>query len=371
MTDVNAAAVDIEQNPVGADVPDASRNDVRDAEELRALGRIAYAISQYRTYAEWEITRWERNYARLSESHHALLPGIPAKIAAAKHCVYQNHLFLKSLLTWVSRGDAAPEPLCFANNAAAAWAAEHGPAVHPSDTEKVRYVLKNLMRDWSAEGASDRADSYGVICTELKARLVSAESNNNKRNNGEAQQAKRLQTPPKAPRVLVPGCGLGRLCVELAALGFDVLGNEHSYYMLLASAFTLNGIERDEQFSIFPWALYNVNQLSTNDQLRPVIVPDRTAATILEEAARSGSNSSCDDEGREFRGSLAMAAGEFVEVFSGDETYAGAFDAVVTCFFIDTAHNVLEYLETVWKILTPRGIWVNLGPLQVRSYGHL
>jgi hypothetical protein len=24
---------------------------------------------------------------------------------------------------------------------------------------------------------------------------------------------------------------------------------------------------------------------------------------------------------------------------------AGRFDAVVTCFFIDTAHNILEYLE--------------------------
>lgn len=24
---------------------------------------------------------------------------------------------------------------------------------------------------------------------------------------------------------------------------------------------------------------------------------------------------------------------------------AGAFDAVATCFFLDTAHNALEYLE--------------------------
>lgn len=32
---------------------------------------------------------------------------------------------------------------------------------------KVRYVLKNLARDWSSEGAAERAQSYGRICQEL------------------------------------------------------------------------------------------------------------------------------------------------------------------------------------------------------------
>lgn len=36
------------------------------------------------------------------------------------------------------------------------------------------------------------------------------------------------------------------------------------------------------------------------------------------------------------------------EVYSRPEA-AGTFDAVVTCFFIDTAHNVLEYLETIHR----------------------
>lgn len=38
-------------------------------------------------------------------------------------------------------------------------------------------------------------------------------------------------------------------------------------------------------------------------------------------------------------GSLSMCAGDFVEVYSTPEN-EGAFDAVVTCFFIDTAHNI-------------------------------
>lgn len=32
----------------------------------------------------------------------------------------------------------------------------------------MRYVLKNLARDWSEEGAAERAVSYGRITEELK-----------------------------------------------------------------------------------------------------------------------------------------------------------------------------------------------------------
>ena len=66
-----------------------------------------------------------------------------------------------------------------------------------------RYVLKNLTRDWSAEGSPERAQSYGRI-------MAAAE-----RCLGRPQPGQ----PP--PRVLVPGAGLGRLCVDLASLGYE------------------------------------------------------------------------------------------------------------------------------------------------------
>ena len=55
------------------------------------------------------------------------------------------------------------EPFCSAGAAADAWAAQHGPRVNPADTDKVRYVLKNMMRDWSTEGAEERNESYGLV----------------------------------------------------------------------------------------------------------------------------------------------------------------------------------------------------------------
>ena len=49
---------------------------------------------------------------------------------------------------------------------------------------------------------------------------------------------------------------------------------------------------------------------------------------------------------------FSMAAGDFLEVYKADE-YEGHFDSVVTCFFIDCAHNILEFIELIHKILKP------------------
>lgn len=289
---------------------------------------------------------------RLSRAHQDLLPHIPTKIATARQCIYQNHLFLKSML------DApAPEPLCYASTAADAWAAQHGPRVNPADVDKVRYVLKNMMRDWSTEGEEERKESYGVIIDELKRVFLAKEKNEEALGITTERGVKpslessmvdnsHLKIPRK--RVLVPGCGLGRLCAECASLGFDTTGNEHSYYMLIASAFILNDISRAEQWTIAPWVHSNSNHLTDADQLRPVFIPDIAPSELIERTAS---------------GLLGMAAGEFTDVFNHKD-YTNYFDAVATCFFIDTSHNIIHYLETIWHCLKPGGYWVNLGPLQ-------
>ena len=84
---------------------------------------------------------------------------------------------------------------------------------------------------------------------------------------------------------------------------------------------------------------------------------------------------------------LKLGVGDFEEVYGGesdpDEPQHGLWDAVLTCFFIDTvgdvfpfwlechflfdrrwqAKNIVNYLRIIHKILAPGGIWINLGPL--------
>lgn len=97
-------------------------------------------------------------------------------------------------------------------------------------------------------------------------------------------------------------------------------GCEFSYHMLLTSSFVLNCLDKKDLYTIHPWIHSNCNQLSDADQMRPILIPDRSPNDIVQRDNL-----------------LSMCAGDFLDVFShksGRERQV--FDAVVTCFFIDT-----------------------------------
>ncbi|KAD7117496.1 hypothetical protein E3N88_04764 [Mikania micrantha] len=181
------------------------------------------------------------------------------------------------------------------------------------DVDKVRCVIRNIVRDWAAEGQKERDQCYRPILEELKRYFP-------ERNK---------ESPPTC---LVPGAGLGRLALEISCLGFISQGNEFSYYMMICSSFILNQTQDVGEWTIHPWIHSNCNSLSDTDQLRAVSIPDIHPA------------------GAGITNGFSMCGGDFVEVYN-DPSQVGAWDAVVTCFFLDTAHNIVEYIEIISKIL--------------------
>ncbi|KAK9813788.1 hypothetical protein WJX73_009901 [Symbiochloris irregularis] len=303
--------------------PEASEEDL----EQQALSRIIHAFQTYAVEAEGEVARWEKNIRKLSPELRAMVPELNNKPGHARKCIMENASFFDGLVA-AALADGPGQGLDVIGRL------DNQSQTHrasPNDVDKVRYVLKNLVRDWSEEGAAERAQSYGKICTELRTSLGNLDG----KDGGEQL------------RVLVPGAGIGRLCVDIASMGFHAQGNEFSYYMLLSSAYVLNHMEKAGQHTIYPWLHSNCNQMSDSDQLRQVHIPDRAPADILKASSS---------------GSLSMVAGDFVEVY-GDPKARETFHAVTTCFFIDTAHNIFEYLDVIWHVLKMGGHWINLGPL--------
>ncbi|KAJ0088608.1 hypothetical protein Patl1_33261 [Pistacia atlantica] len=190
---------------------------------------------------------------------------------------------------------------------------------------QVRCIIRNMVRDWAAEGKKERDQCYKPILKELDALFP-------------------VRSKESPPACLVPGAGLGRLALEISCLGFMSQGNEFSYYMMICSSFILNHTQNAGEWTIYPWIHSNCNSLSDSDQLRPVAIPDihPASAGITE--------------------GFSMCGGDFIEVYN-DPSQEGFWDAVVTCFFIDTAHNIIEYIEIISKILKDGGVWINLGPL--------
>ena len=59
-------------------------------------------------------------------------------------------------------------------------------------------------------------------------------------------------------------------------------------------------------------------------------------------------------------GKLKMTVGDFLTIYNNIKDY---FDCVITCYFIDTAQNVIHYIDQIYNILKKGGIWINFGPL--------
>ncbi|KAF8513215.1 N2227-domain-containing protein [Gautieria morchelliformis] len=207
-----------------------------------------------------------------------------------------------------------------------------------SDMDKLRSTIKQLVRDWGEEGRAEREACYTPMINRLLEHFsqVPVEERRN-------------------VRVLVPGAGLARLALDVAKLGdegFACQGNEFSHHMLLTSYFILNRTECTHEHTIYPYIHSFSNTRSAAALLRSVTIPDVLPSDL--------------PEGSDF----SLVAGDFEEIYGaeendarGHETQVGKWDAILTCFFIDTAKNIVNYLRILHRILAPGGIWINLGPL--------
>jgi carnosine N-methyltransferase len=197
-----------------------------------------------------------------------------------------------------------------------------------NDLEKARSTLRQFYRDWSVEGSAEREACTGPV---IKALLQ-----------------ERSVRPGAPMRVLVPGAGLGRLVFDLCCQGFDTEGNEISYHQLLASSYILNMCPKAQEHKLFPWIHSFSNHRNRANHLKSILVPDVHPATTL--------------GGIENPGEMSMSASDFLCLY-GSEDYRDTFDAVATVFFLDTAPNIIRYIETIRHCLRTGGLLINLGPL--------
>ncbi|KAI9783114.1 MAG: hypothetical protein M1839_004283 [Geoglossum umbratile] len=311
-----------------------------DPEEKRVLFAAVDSFYQYRKAAHYNVThRRRQNFYALPAAHWQRLAQPPISYletlnqiddAIDKNADIAHAIFLQSLSA-IGLAEHPPGPASDGQKHHLDWRG----AATPQDVDKARTTVRQLYRDWSAEGAAERQVCYDPILTALSSEFPDHP------NRG-------------AIKVLIPGAGLGRLVFEVCRAGYTAEGNEISYHQLLASSFILNHTTGAHTLPLYPWAFSFSNHISRENQLQCVLVPDVHPGTVLQEAS----------EGQETHAfqRIGMATGDFTVIYN-DAEHAGAYDAVATVFFIDTAPNILQYIETIHHCLKPGGIWINLGPL--------
>lgn len=210
-----------------------------------------------------------------------------------------------------------------------------------TDLEKARSCVNQFYREWSAEGVVEREKCFEPVIAalneeyELRSRTMSAVDKSDM-------------------KILVPGAGLGRLVFDICRAGYTVEGNEISYHELLASSLILNHTKKPGQYTIAPFALNCSNHLSRADQFRTYAIPDIHPGAELQKDEAEAKVPAHDR--------MSMSTGDFCVLYS-QLTAKATFDVVATVFFIDTAPNIIRYIEAVHNCLEPNGLWINLGPL--------
>ncbi|KAL2858182.1 N2227-like protein-domain-containing protein [Aspergillus pseudodeflectus] len=203
-----------------------------------------------------------------------------------------------------------------------------------SDVNKAHSTIRQFYRDWSEGGQPERDVCYKPVLQDL-----------------DIEFSKRLQAGEDV-KVLVPGAGLGRLVFEICRTGYDAEGNEISYHQLLASSWILNHTSGAKRHRLYPFALHFSNLQSRKQQLQRFMIPDVHPGAAMLEAEKSGTKF----------GNMSMSAADFVVLYSSP-SHRHTFDAVATVFFIDTAPNLIRYIQAIQNCLKPGGIWINVGPL--------
>ncbi|KAL0233923.1 hypothetical protein PCE1_002428 [Barthelona sp. PCE] len=194
----------------------------------------------------------------------------------------------------------------------------------PVQHQKNQQIFGLIAREWSAEYATERDESFGVLLNTLKENVPCTDD----------------------VAVLIPGSACGRLGWEVSKLGYNSIMNEFGFQMQLLSNLFLNVVNKPESLTMYPYIHDACNHVSLDTMFRRVLVPDQCPVM----------------EGSEENGEMSLLCGEFVATFS-KEQYKDSFDCIMSCFFLDTAVNIFEYFDTIVHCLKPGGILTNIGPL--------
>ncbi|VEU24222.1 DEKNAAC105418 [Brettanomyces naardenensis] len=289
---------------VAANEPETSRKDL-----LLSI----YDISQYLQKSRKWNDRKRAKFRRMPTKHQHICNGIgyPEKLALTDTLLARNNVTTQRVYREaMNRYNVTPTEL--------KQASRYATSIGHSEHFRVVESLCHLVRDWSSNDDSEVSPMLDYI---------RKHSNDLSREN---------------TTVIVPGSGLGRVAHEVALMGFKgVHAVEFSWLMGLFNE-SMYGEGKIETGTIYPYLHNYSNHFRTKDQMRSV---------SFSHGFRKPDN-------------LVIHKEDFTKFEVEQETKDVL---IVTCFFIDTAEDMLEYFDAITRICDGyegKKRWINVGPLK-------
>ena len=232
----------------------------------------------------------------------------------------------------------------------------------PYDTAS--HILTHMTREWADIGASIRRDTHDWIVDEILS------------YHNQLDYSTDCQESPLSP-VLVPGAGLGRLAFDIAftqSRRADTNAKSQVFYPFVVEAvdnslvmgaasyelFHYHHSEHDKgNLTIYPMANDPfINEEDTERRWTQSVFPEEQVINQFNLLKDMKESSDAFQQPN-----ISYVIGDFVRNYASP-TKHDVYGSVATCFFIDTATNIYEYILTIRNLLRTGGIWINLGPVQ-------
>ena len=194
------------------------------------------------------------------------------------------------------------------------------------------------MREWSDEGQAERDVAFTRIISELEELYPDEPSR-------------------QSIRILNPGCGLGRLVMELVIRGFWTQGNEISYHAIGIKFYIESQPVSSQPFDISVLSRSS-HLVKRKYQTRGITIPDVAPFAVLSELKEKTPSIAYEEL-------MSITAGSFLELYGPNKpsdtlndpaaielknSSKDSFDVVVTNF-LDTASNIIEYVRAINHVL--------------------
>lgn len=290
---------------------------IQNKEEFKRFLSVIDVMEHYSSKELAIINKMEKSFENLDQKYISKLSfNYKERISKLKKCILENQELLNDIIKIYK-----PPPSYYKN-------------INLDDMKNnfleegkfIYDVFSYIMRDWSIELKKEREESYNIIINEvLKFFPFSCDKSINY-------------------KFLIPGAGLNRLGYELFKYGFDIEANDFLFLNGIFTDYIFNHSKKNDLF-LYPNIDSSSNFLYEEDVFKKYKFPDIDI----------------DLKNNKYNGKFKFTIGDFFLLYK--DSKEESFDCIITSFFIDTAQNIIGYIDNIYKLLKKGGIWINLGSL--------
>jgi carnosine N-methyltransferase len=287
----------------------------KNPEEFKRFLVALKAMENYTSHNRWQIDLLNNDYENLGEKYLSKMKyDYKERVKRVENAMDENQIFLSQISK-----EYKPDP---------SYLKQYNETeindLAYNDSGTLNYaVFQYISRDWTSNRKEEREIHYNPIIEAVKKYV------------------------PAKSRILLPGAALLRLGYELAKLEYNIDANDYNFMNVILSDYFFN-YSKKNQFTFQPLIRSFSNFLTEDAVFRKFSFPD-------------------EDINLEGKGKMSLLCGDFTTMYNDKPN---TYDCVITCFFMDTAKNIFEYIDVIYNVLKKGGIWINFGPLSYHWVGY-